>query len=114
MKMETNSEMIRILKTTYEEMKKKMLSTAAAINDDELGPLSHKLLADGTFTDVKDGPRYTCKVVNTTDECPCSVNAKAFDIVQSFEGTEIPNAFLIDKIKLVCIHFLLQLFTQPI
>ena len=112
--METNSEMIRILKTTYEEMKKKMLSTAAEINDDELGPLSHKLLADGTFTDVKDGPRYTCKVVNTTDECPCSVNAKAFDIVQSFEGTEIPNAFLIDKINLMCIHFLLQLFTQPI
>jgi hypothetical protein len=114
MKMETNSEMIRILKTTYEEMKKKMLSTAAEINDDELGPLSHKLLADGTFTDVKDGPRYTCKVVNTTDECPCSVNAAAFDIVQSFEGTEIPNAFLIDRIKLMCIHFLLQLFTQPI
>ena len=67
MKMETNSEMIRILKTTYEEMKKKMLLTAAEINDDELGPLSHKLLADGTFTDVKDGPRYTCKVVNTAN-----------------------------------------------
>jgi hypothetical protein len=111
--METNSGMISIMKQTFEDLKKNMLFTAAEINDDELGSLSHKLLADGSFTDDKDGPRYSSQVVNTTDECPCSVNVQAFDILRSFERTEIPNAFLIDRIKLMCTHFLLQLFTQP-